>query len=83
LTDQRLVFTGGLRSVDAELPKMTSVEGGEDSLIVHTTGKQKTQIFAGFGSQTATFEVAGRTYDGLVTGVKVQEAIETLVHLAR
>ena len=83
LTDRRLVFAGEKRSVDIALPKLTAVEGQEDTLVVHTAGTEKTRMFVGFNSQTARFEVPGRAYDGLVTGAKVQEAIGTLVHYCR
>jgi len=50
---------------------------------IYRSGKERAQSYLGLSAHTATFEVAGCTHEGTLTGDDVKETIETLIRVGR
>jgi len=81
LTNKRLVFSGAIRTVDINLPKILSIEPYSDGVAVRSSGRQKTQYFVGIDPKrvSATVSVNDRKYEEPFTGLMLQYLIEGLI----
>ncbi len=82
LTNKRLCFSGGLRSLEIDLRKLISVDPYADAVAVRRSGKEKTEFFFGLEHHAYGFVVQGRRYSEPMSGLILKYAIEGLLAAA-
>ena len=83
ITNQRFVFSGGMKSVDVPLRKVTGLDPFSDGVALHREGYQKTQYFVWRGKlATLNIGVSGRQYQEELSGLVLKYLIEGAVHTA-
>jgi hypothetical protein len=82
LTNKRLCFSGGLRSLEIDLRKLISVDPYADAVAVRRSGKEKTEFFFGLEHHTYSFTVQGRRHTEPMSGLILKYAIEGLLAAA-
>jgi hypothetical protein len=82
LTSKRLCFSGKLRSLDVDLPKLISVDPYSDAVAIRRSGKEKTEFFFGLDRHCYSFTAQGRRYSEPMSGLILTYAIEGLLAAA-
>jgi hypothetical protein len=60
LTNRRIVFSGSMRTSDADLANLLSVEVFSDGIAIRISGRANTEYYTGLGRFTLTYHVHGR-----------------------
>ena len=79
VTNGRLVFLGGKRTLSANLAQILHVEPYLDAVAVHRTNKQCTEMFCHLNRQKVGISVGGRNQMTLLSGAMVAACIEGLI----
>ncbi|MHC1625939.1 MAG: hypothetical protein ACXQTG_02760 [Methanoculleaceae archaeon] len=82
LTNRRLVFTGGRRTVTIRLNKIVAMEPVNDGITINREGKQRTEYYTGLDRYTLRFNVEGRSYTEPLSGALLAAIIEGLINTA-
>jgi hypothetical protein len=81
ITTGRIVFSGGMKTINADFPKLIEIEAFDDGVALRRTTSQKTQYFMWPKKDTMfTFNIEGRTYTEPFTGIVLQYLMQGLMH---
>lgn len=79
LTDQRLIFSGGMKTISVLLDKVVQIDPYIDGISLHKEGREKTQYFLWQNSSSSLkITIGGRSYTEAFSGLIFQYLVEGL-----
>ena len=80
LTNRRMVFTGGKRTVNFPLRKIVGMEPYRDGIAINRDGKQRTEYYTGLGNVHLTIHVDDRSHVVPLSGVALMCMVQGLIN---
>lgn len=76
ITNERLVFSGNLKTINIDLRKIFQIDPFTDGFAIHKEGREKTQYFEWSGHGTIIFTQGNREYEEPINGMILKCIIE-------
>lgn len=80
LTNRRMVFTGGKRTINFPLRKVVGMEPYRDGLAINREGKQRTEYYTGLNNVHLTIRVDDRSHVVPLSGVILMCMVQGLIN---
>lgn len=80
LTNRRMIFTGGKRTVNFPLGKIVGMEPYRDGIAINRDGKQRTEYYTGLNNVHLTIRVDDRSHVVPLSGVAFMCMVQGLIN---